>query len=83
MNPNDKIPWHVLVEGLIAYNKEAFFQTLFSAICKHPSYVILSDLKTSDKNEIIDQMISFYEGREDFEKCIVLMDIKKEIVICL
>ena len=82
MDPNSRIPWHVLVEGLIAYNKEGFFQTLFNAISKHPSYVILSDMEVSRKYEIIDQMVAFYESREDFEKCIVLMDIKKELQIC-
>lgn len=82
MESNNRIPWHVLVEGLIAHDKEAFFQTLFSAISKHPSYVILSDMETSRKNKIIDQMIAFYEIKEDFEKCLVLMDIKKEIETC-
>jgi len=82
MDPNSRIPWHVLVEGLIAHNKEGFFQTLFNAISKHPSYVILSDMEVSRKYEIIDQMVAFYESREDFEKCIVLMDIKKELQIC-
>jgi hypothetical protein len=82
MDPNNKIPWHVLVEGLIAHNKEAFFHALFLAISKHPSYVILSDMEVSRKNQIIDKMISFYENREDFEKCIVLMNVKKELEIC-
>jgi hypothetical protein len=82
MEDNNRIPWHVLVEGLIAHNKEAFFHALFSAISKHPSYVILSDMEVSRKNEIIDKMIKFYENREDFEKCLVLMNIKKELEIC-
>ena len=82
MESNNRIPWHVLVEGLIAYDKEIFFQTLFSAISKHPSYVILSDMEISRKNAIIDQMIAFYETREDFEKCLVLMNIKKELHTC-
>lgn len=49
MEDNNRIPWHVLVEGLIAHNKEAFFHALFSAISKHPSYVILSDMEVSRK----------------------------------
>jgi len=82
MESNNRIPWHVLVEGLIAHDKEAFFHALFSAISKHPSYVILSDMEPARKNTIIDQMITFYESREDFEKCLVLMNIKKELHTC-
>jgi hypothetical protein len=79
---NNRIPWESLVDGLIANNKSAFFQTLYSAISNHPSYVILSDMEYNKKAKIIDQMISFYENREDYEKCSVLLGIKKEIQTC-
>ncbi|MDA9263045.1 hypothetical protein OAC86_00075 [bacterium] len=82
MNEEERIPWHILVNGLISYNKDAFFHALFLAISKHPSYVIVSDMEIERKEEILTKMLSYYEEREDFEKCSVLFNIKKELKLC-
>ena len=82
MNQEERIPWQVLVDGLISNNKEAFFHALFLAISKHPSYVILADVEIERKADILNKMIVHYEDREDFEKCQLLFNIKKELKLC-
>jgi hypothetical protein len=82
MEENNRIPWHVLIDGLIAHNKEEFFKALYCAMSKHPSYIIMSDIELDRKMSIIDQMIEFYEVKEDYEKCLFLLNIKKEVKIC-
>ena len=82
MDQEERIPWQVLVDGLISYNKEAFFQALFLAMSKHPSYVILADMEIERKADILNKMIMHYEEKEDFEKCQVIFNIKKELKLC-
>ena len=82
MDQEERIPWEVLVNGLISYNKEAFFHALFLAMSKHPSYVILADMEIKRKAEILNKMIVHFEQKEDFEKCLVIFNIKKELKLC-
>lgn len=63
-------------------DKGAFFNILYDAINAHPSYVVLSDMTSERKLEIIGEIISYYEKREDYEKCASLLKIKKEIEAC-
>ena len=43
--------------------------------------VILSDFESDRKIFIMDQMLKHYEEKEDFEKCKVIFEIKKQIEI--
>jgi hypothetical protein len=82
MDTNNRIPWEVIIGRLMCNNKAAFFQVLFNALSKHPSYIIVSDMEYNKKIGIINDMISFYEKKEAYEKCSVLISIKKEIDEC-
>ena len=75
--------WNNLIDGILIKNEYLFINTLYHAISKHPSYVILSDMDMSRKNDIIKALLSYYEKREDYEKCVILFKIQKELdIIC-
>ena len=71
--------WTQIIDGLMVNNEDLFMTTLYKAVSNHPSYVILSELEPIKKNKILDVMLNYFEGQEDFEKCITIMDIKKEL----
>lgn len=77
-NRNDEM-WYSLIDGAMLLNSERFFKCVFDAIQKHPTYVILSDFETDRKMFILEKMLEHYESKEDFEKCKVIFDIKKQI----
>lgn len=71
--------WYSLVNGLMLVNTENFFKAIYDAIQKHPTYVILSDFESDRKMFILEEMLKHYENKEDFEKCKVIFDIKKQV----
>ena len=71
--------WYSLVNGLMLVNTENFFKAIFDAIQQHPTYVILSDFESDRKMFILEEMLKHYENKEDFEKCKVIFDIKKQV----
>lgn len=72
----------IMAMASILNNKEIFLNTLYNAINMHPSYIILSDMPRERKLEIITELISYYEKREDYEKCAKMLKIKKDVDIC-
>jgi len=56
-----------------------FYNIVYEAIMRHPSYVILSESNMDRKVQIITNMIIFFEQKEDYEKCYELFNIKKEL----
>lgn len=73
--------WYNIVNNIMLLNSEAFFRAVFDAMQNHPTYVILSDFESDRKIFIMDQMLKHYEEKEDFEKCKVIFEIKKQIEI--
>ena len=73
--------WYNIVNNIMLLNSEAFFRAVFDAMQNHPTYVILSDFESDRKIYIMDQMLKHYEQKEDFEKCKVIFEIKKQIEI--
>jgi hypothetical protein len=73
---------NLFAQMLLISNKDLFFKTLYNAIVVNTAYVIVSDISDERKTQIINQMIKYYEGREDYEKCANLLKIKKEIELC-
>ena len=73
--------WYNIVNNIMLLNSEAFFRAVFDAMQNHPTYVILSDFESDRKIYIMDQMLKHYEKKEDFEKCKVIFEIKKQIEI--
>lgn len=71
--------WYSLVNGLMLVNTENFFKAIYDAIQKHPTYVILSDFESDRKMFILEEMLKHYENKEDFEKCKVIFEIKKQV----
>lgn len=71
--------WDIIIEGLMVNNKNKFFAALYQAMMAHPAYVVLSDMPSERKLEILNRMLKFYEEREDFEKCAALMKIQQEL----
>lgn len=73
--------WYNIVNNIMLLNSEAFFRAVFDAMQNHPTYVILSDFESDRKIYIMDQMLEHYEKKEDFEKCKIIFEIKKQIEI--
>ena len=73
--------WYNIVNNIMLLTSEAFFRAVFDAMQNHPTYVILSDFESDRKIYIMDQMLKHYEQKEDFEKCKVIFEIKKQIEI--
>jgi hypothetical protein len=71
--------WYSLINGMMLINTEKFFQAVYDAIQKHPTYVILSDFDSDRKLYILEQMLKHYENKEDFEKCKVIFEVKKQV----
>lgn len=78
-DPHRDTPFYGMMASLIFTHRDQFYQALYEAISKHPSYVILSDLESEKKLKVLDGMIKYYEARESYEKCATLLNIKKEI----
>lgn len=78
-DPYSNSPFYGILAALIFEHKDQFYQILYEAISKHPSYVIVSDLETHKKLKVLDGMIEYYEAKESYEKCATLLNIKKEI----
>jgi hypothetical protein len=78
-DPHSNSPFYGMMASLIFTHKDQFYQALYEAISKHPSYVVLSDLESDKKIKVLDGMIEYYEARESYEKCATLLNIKKEI----
>ena len=60
-------------------NKSHFFAALYQAMMEHPAYVILSDMPQERKLDILNNMLKFYEEREDFEKCKKLFEMQQQL----
>jgi len=60
-------------------DEDYFYNIVYEAIMRHPSYVILSESNLDRRVQIIGNMIVFFEEKEDYEKCYELFNIKKEI----
>lgn len=71
--------WDIIIEGLMVNNKSQFFAALYQAMMEHPAYVILSDMPQERKLDILNNMLSFYEDREDFEKCANLFKMQQQL----
>jgi len=71
--------WYSLINGMMLINTENFFRAVYDAIQKHPTYVILSDFESDRKLYILEQMLKHYENKEDFEKCKVIFEVKKQV----
>lgn len=71
--------WDLIIEGLLVNNKSAFFCALYHAMVEHPSYVILSDMELERKLELLSNMLSYYEEKEDYEKCANLLKIQQQV----
>lgn len=71
--------WDIIIEGLMVSNKSQFFAALYQAMMEHPAYVILSDMPQERKLDILNNMLSFYEDREDFEKCANLFKMQQQL----
>ena len=71
--------WDIIIEGLMVSNKSKFFAALYQAMIEHPSYVIVSDMPQERKLDILENMLKFYEDREDFEKCKVLFKMQQQL----
>jgi len=71
--------WDIIIEGLMVSNKSHFFAALYQAMMEHPAYVILSDMPQERKLDILNNMLKFYEEREDFEKCKKLFEMQQQL----
>jgi len=78
-DPRRDSPFYGMLASLIFTHKVQFYQALYEAVSKHPSYVVLSDLESDKKIKVLDGMIQYYEAKESYEKCATLLNIKKEI----
>jgi len=78
-DPRRDSPFYGMLASLIFTHKDQFYQALYEAVSKHPSYVVLSDLESDKKIKVLDGMIQYYEAKESYEKCATLLNIKKEI----
>jgi len=75
--------WFRVFDNLIVNDEDAFYNMLYMAITKHPSYVIMSDLEIDRKETILGVMLKHFENKEEFEKCASIYNIKKQIkTIC-
>lgn len=71
--------WDIIIEGLMVNNRSAFFAALYQAMMEHPTYVILSDMPKERKTEILTNMLSYYEEKEDYEKCAKLLKMQQQV----
>jgi hypothetical protein len=60
-------------------DEDYFYNIVYEAVMSYPSYVVVSSGKEERKLQIIGNMITFFEEKEDYEKCYDLLQIKKEI----
>jgi len=80
-NRRNKKDFYAAIEGLLVNNKSVFFSVLYNAMMEHPAYVLLSDMPRERKFEIIEDMITYYEQQEAYEKCSNLVKMKNSIVL--
>ena len=76
---SSRTKWDIIIDGLMVNNKSRFFAALYQAMMEHPTYVILSDMPQERKLEILNNMLNFYEEREDFEKCAKLFKMQQQL----
>lgn len=63
-----------ILNGLL--DDESIYKVVYNAIMSRPSFVIMADSDPNKKIEILDNMIKFFESREEYEKCNELVKIK-------
>lgn len=73
------LDFKAIVQGLMSSNRSAFFLALYQAMMEHPTYVILSEMPVDRKISVLNDMLSFYEGQEDYEKCANILKLQKEV----
>lgn len=71
--------WFKIIDGIAVNDENTFYNVLYMAISKHPSYVILSDVTAERKSNILNKMLTYFEIREEFEKCAYIHNINKQI----
>lgn len=71
--------WDIIIDGLMVNDKSRFFSALYQAMVSHPAYVILSDMPKDRKLSILSNMLSYYEEKEDYEKCAKLLEMQQQV----
>ena len=67
------------LEKLKDLDIEAFFELIFKSISKYPDEAVSDPSPKENKIKAMKNIISFFEKKEDFEKCAVLKDILNKI----
>lgn len=71
--------WIKIIDGILVNDEDMFYNALYMAMTSHPSYVITSDLEDDRKKIILNTMLTYFEGKEEFEKCVTIYNIKKQL----
>tara|TARA_B110000259_G_scaffold86467_1_gene100784 strand:+ start:9009 stop:9275 length:267 start_codon:yes stop_codon:yes gene_type:complete len=71
--------WIKIIDGILVNDEDMFYNALYMAMTSHPSYVITSDLEDDRKKTILNTMLTYFEGKEEFEKCVTIYNIKKQL----
>tara|TARA_B110001450_G_scaffold246801_1_gene261209 strand:+ start:170 stop:427 length:258 start_codon:yes stop_codon:yes gene_type:complete len=71
---------YTAISGLIANDRGIFFNVLYKAMLEYPSYVMLSDMPQEHKDDILKDMLAYYECNEDYEKCAQLIKLKRSLL---
>ena len=71
--------WIKIIDGILVNDEDMFYNALYMAMTSHPSYVITSDLEDDRKKTILNTMLTYFEGKEEFEKCVNIYNIKKQL----
>ena len=69
-----------VINGLV--DEYTTYNIVYEAIMSNPSYVIFGNGEYDRKVRVIAKMIKYFEVREEYEKCIILLKIKKELDKC-
>jgi hypothetical protein len=72
------------INGLLAFlkevNRERFFNTGYDLLLNFRKESLDAPTEVEVKIRTIDNMINFFEAKEEYEKCAYLLDVKKEIL---
>ena len=72
------------INGLLAFlkevNRERFFNTGYELLLNFRKEALDAPTEVEVKIRTIDNMINFFEAKEEYEKCAYLLDVKKEIL---
>ena len=60
-------------------DENSSFDVVYDTIMQNQDYFRTVNRNPKKKLKIIDKMISFYESKENYEKCADLIEVKKEI----